>query len=323
MRTWFLVALIFCGFLLAGCGGGDEEAEVPQPEPAQAPETTTPAGGATGEGTVGAGQAEALRDVPFTLNTDQVVPPDFRAAYQRNALIAVEFIKLGQDPFYPQGLEVDNIVSSAFADLSGEYPTIEFFSYDIDDPGSAEVSENLEQGQYGTLAAQLGVGYTPFVATLAPTGNGYVVQSLYQGYVPQPVLAQALADLANTDVEGNTSDLDVTLQRVELTEQGGGIEYFTVQNRTNRAVSLQGFSVRALDPETGEVNPDSPGVMVNERIRVGPGESASIGRVPDVVDADGQQVVGTFEGGQALDLVPGDQLALLDSGGAVASTATI
>jgi hypothetical protein len=42
-----------------------------------------------------------------------------------------------------------------------------------------------------------------------------------------------------------------------------------------------------------------------------------------VVDADGEQVAGTFEGGTNLDLAPGDQVALLDPGGAVASTWTI
>jgi hypothetical protein len=42
-----------------------------------------------------------------------------------------------------------------------------------------------------------------------------------------------------------------------------------------------------------------------------------------VVDADGERVVGTFEGGEALELAPGDQVALLDSGGAVASTITV
>ncbi len=48
-----------------------------------------------------------------------------------------------------------------------------------------------------------------------------------------------------------------------------------------------------------------------------------MGRVPDVVDAEGNQVAGTFEGGDQLGLAPGDQLALLDSGGAVASTITV
>jgi hypothetical protein len=55
---------------------------------------------------------------------------------------------------------------------------------------------------------------------------------------------------------------------------------------------------------------------------VEPGQSVSVGRVPDVVDADGERVAGTFEGGTALDLSPGDQVALLDPGGAVASTFT-
>lgn len=308
--------------LAAGCGGDDEEeATVPPPaaEDTVAGAPTTPAGAAT----VGAGQAETIEDVPFTLNQEQPVPPDFRSAYQRRALISVEFIKSGQDAFYPQGLEVDDIVSGALAELRPEYPTVEFFSYDIDNPGTIEDGQELQAGQYGTLAAQLGVGYTPFFATLAPRGDEYVIENLYQGYVPQPVLNQALFDLTSNDVEGNTSDIDVVLGRIELTESGGGIEYFTVQNRTDRAVSLQGFSLRVLDPETGEVNPDSQGVQINEQVRVQPGEEVAVGRVPDVQTAEGEQVAGTFEGGGELGLSPGDQLALLDSGGAVASTITV
>jgi hypothetical protein len=34
-------------------------------------------------------------------------------------------------------------------------------------------------------------------------------------------------------------------------------------------------------------------------------------------------VAGTFEGGEELNLAPGDQVALLDTGGAVASTVTV
>nr|MBA2714935.1 hypothetical protein [Rubrobacteraceae bacterium] len=56
---------------------------------------------------------------------------------------------------------------------------------------------------------------------------------------------------------------------------------------------------------------------------VEPGKSVSIGRVPDVVDDGGEKVAGTFEGGTALDLAPGDQIVLLDPGGAVASTITV
>ncbi len=38
---------------------------------------------------------------------------------------------------------------------------------------------------------------------------------------------------------------------------------------------------------------------------------------------DGERVAGTFEGNEALDLGPGDQVGLLDSGGAVAETNTV
>jgi hypothetical protein len=318
-RVGLFLALILIGALSAGCGGGGGE-ETTAPPAATTPAATSPA---TGEGTVGIGQAETVRDVPFSLNTEQPVPPDFREAYQRRALIVVQFYKVGEDPFYPQGLEADERVRASMERLRAEYPTVEFFSYDIDNPGTTEGSEELEPGQYGTLAAQLGVGFTPFVAMLAPSGEQYVITNLFQGYVPRPVLSQALFDLSAVQVETNTSDVDVVLEQIELTETGGGVEYFTVENGSRRPVNLQNFSLQVLDPETGEVNPDSPGITINEAVEVRPQQSVSIGRVPDVVDADGERVVATFEGGEALELTPGDQVALLDSGGAVASTYTM
>ncbi|CAN5896193.1 hypothetical protein BH23ACT11_BH23ACT11_01800 [soil metagenome] len=272
---------------------------------------------------MGAGQSETIQDLPLTLNLDQPLPPDFKAAYQRRALIAVEFFKADENKFYPQGLEVDTRVNGDLEGLQPDYPTVEFFSYDIASPGSTNEGKKLEAGEYGTLAAQLGVGYTPFVATLAPGEDEYIIENLYQGYLPQPVMNQSLFDLSSIDVAGNTSDINVTLNSIDLTETGGGIEYFSVENGTDRAISLQGFSLRVLDPETGEVNPESDGVLINDEVRARPGQEVSIGRVPDIKDADGKQVVGTFEGGQELGLAPGDQLALLDSGGAVASTITV
>jgi hypothetical protein len=307
--------------LLAGCGGGGGETTATPPA---TPAATTPATSGAETTGIGVGQAETESDEPFTLNTDQPVPPDFAEAYQRRALISVQFYKEGEDPFgYPQGLEVDQRVRTSMERLRSRYPTIEFFSYDIANPGSAEKSEGLEPGQYGTLAAQLGVGFTPFVAMLAPSGDQYVITNLFQGYVPPPVLSQALYDLSSVQVEDNTSDIDVVLEQLELTESGGGIEYVTIQNRSTRPVNLQGFSLRVLDPETAQVDPDSPGVTINEAVEIQPRESISIGRAPDVVDADGEQVAGTFEGGEPLDLGPGDQVALLDSGGAVANTITV
>ena len=319
-RVGLFLALILTGALSAGCGGGGGEETTTAPPAATTPAATSPA---TGEGTVGIGQAETIRDVPFSLNTEQPIPPDFKEAYQRRALIVVQFYKVGEDPFYPQGLEADEQVRASMERLRAEYPTVEFFSYDIDNPGSTEGGEGLESGQYGTLAAQLGVGFTPFVAMLAPSGDEYVITNLFQGYVPRPVLSQALFDLSAVQVETNTSDVDVVLEQIELTETGGGIEYFTVENGSRRPVNLQNFSLQVLDPETGEVNPDSPGITINAAVEVRPGQSVSIGRVPDVVDADGERVVATFEGGEALELSPGDQVALLDAGGAVASTYTM
>jgi hypothetical protein len=318
-RAGLFLALIFVGALCGACGGGGGGTTVTPP--------TTPAasapGAVTGGGTIGAGQAETLKDVPFSLNTEQPVPQDFREAYERRALIAVQFYKQGSDPFYPQGLGPDEQVRNSMDRLRSQYPTIEFFSYDIDSPGTAETSRELQPGEYGTLAAQLGVGYTPFVAMLAPSGDQYVITNLFQGYVPMPVLSQALFDLSAIQVEANTSDVDVVLEQIQLTRTGGGIEYFSVRNRSGRPVNLQGFAVRVLDPETAQVEPEAPGVTINESLLVRSGQSVSIGRAPDVVDADGNRVDASFEGGEALDLGPGDQVALLDAGGAVASTITV
>ena len=312
--------------LLSGCGGEEEATVAPPPggttgtAAAPAAPGANTAGGATVEGSA---QAEALEDQPFTVNLEQPVPPDFRAAYQRKALIVVEFFKQGEDPLYPQGLEVDDFVNSDLSDLQSQYPEVEFFTYDISSPGEAETSEELGQGEYGTLAAQMDVGFTPFVAMLAPEGEQYTITNLYQGYVERKVLNQALFDLTSVEVASNTSDTDVELEAVELTESGGGVEYFTVTNRGDDRVNLEGFSLRVVDPESGEVTSDSPGVEVNERTRVGSGKSASVGRVPDAVDADGKGVKGTFEGGEDLELKPGDTVALLDGGGAVVDTVTV
>jgi hypothetical protein len=304
---------------LAGCGGGGGDAT---PSPTPVPEASSPSSGAAVDAGLGQGQAESTKDVPFTLNTDQPVPPGFEEAYGRGARIVVQFYKLNEDSLaYPQGLEVDRQVNSSMEQLSTRYPTIEFFSYEITDPGKVD-DESLEPGQYGTLAAQLGVGITPFVAMLAPTQDEYVITNLYQGYVPEPVLSQALFDLAAVQVEDNTSDVNVRLDQVQ-TNNGGGIDYFTVTNGSEVPVNLNGFELRVLDPENADVDPNLPGVTVNSDVRVEPGESVSIGRVPDVVDDKGKSVAGTFEGGTQLNLAPGDQVALLDSGGAVASTITV
>jgi len=322
LKAGLLAFLALAALLIAGCGGGDDTASSP-PASATATSTASPAAAASAPATVGAGQAETIRDTPFALNMEQPVPPDFRAAYQRRALISVQFYKESRDPFYPQGLQPDVKVQRSVDNLSRKYPTVEFFSYEITNPGAAETSEGLEQGQYGTLAAQLGVGITPYVVTLAPDGEQYVIDNLFQGYTPKAVLSQALFDLSATEVESNTSDVDVVMEQLELTESGGGLEYISIANQSPREVNLQGFSLRLLDPESGEVNPDSVGVQVNEDVLIQPGESASVGRLPSVVDADGDRVEGVFEGGDALQLAPGDQLALIDSGGAIANTFTV
>jgi hypothetical protein len=321
----YVVLILGCLFLFAGCGS--DESQAPE-TPTQSPDTSVPAEPPDGTPTenieVGEGQAESTKDEPFKLNTEQPVPPNFEEAYGRRARIVVQFYKLDEDSLeYPQGLNVDRKVSRSMESLSTKYPTIEFFSYGIADPGPIGEGESLQPGEYGTLPAQLGVGITPFIAMLAPSGDEYVVTNLFQGYVPRPVLSQALFDLAAVQVEDNTSDANVTLDQVQTTDKGGGIEFFTVTNHDSKPKNLEGFALRVLDPESAEVTPGAPGVTINSDITVKKGESVSIGRVPDVVDDEGERVAGTFEGGTSLDLAPGDQIALLDPGGAVASTIVV
>ena len=317
--------------LVAGCGGGGEEAkkaEPPPPDKAADPKAAPPGnapGGATVESKT---NAETLEDTPFELNQRLTVPPDFRAAYQRRALIVVQFSKEAPDSTrgieYPQGIGPDEEVGQALSDLRADYPQIEFFSYDIGRPGEAEASEDLARGEYGTLAAQLEVGYTPFVAMLAPQAEGYVIKNLFQGYVDRGVLEQALFDLTRFDVGGgNSSDIDVVLDRVELTESGGGIEYVTVTNQGDEEADLSGFSLQPQDPDTGDINSSGSGLRIAEQVRIAPGETASIGREPGVTDADGREALGTFSGGEALAVGAGDQVALLDNGGAVVDTISI
>jgi hypothetical protein len=323
--------------LVAGCGGGEQKAQEPpsvtSPENARGGEATTPsdvapggmtAGGSTVESKTG---AEALEDSTFELNQRQPVPPDFRAAYQRRALIVATFIKDEPDSSrgveYPQGIRPDEQINEDLDDLREDYPQVEFFTYDITRPGNAESSEDLDRGEYGTLAAQLEVGYTPFVAMLAPRRDRYVIENLFQGYVERGVLNQALFDLTRNDTGGNSSDVDVGLERVELAESGGGIEYFTVTNQGDEEADLSGFTLRVQDPDTGEVDAFEGGVEISDAVRLAPGEQVSIGSDADVVDADGREVAGVFSDGDALVLRAGDQVALLDNGGAVVDTISI
>lgn len=258
---------------------------------------------------------------PFTLVVDgQAVPPDFRAAYERESPIVVQFFEQDDTAFYPQGLGVDSIVDESLGQLQQQYPDVEFFSYDIDDPGVAENSAELELGQYGTLATQLGVELTPYVAMLAPREGGYVYESVFVGYVTQPVLDQALAELANLQTTGDEGAPELVLEQVEVT--GDGIQYVTVGNEGEAPVELGGYELVAIEPSTGEAAPDIGSLAVDGEPEVEAGGNISLGLGPDVEDAEGNLVDGTFGGG-ALAPEPGDQIGLVAPDGAVAATFTL
>jgi hypothetical protein len=60
------------------------------------------------------------------------------------------------------------------------------------------------------------------------------------------------------------SDVDAVLDHVELTESGGGLEYFTVTNKSNRGADLSGFLLNVMDPETGGIHAASKGMQISE-----------------------------------------------------------
>ena len=204
VRRWCLllalVAVLAILLLLVSCVGSEESQQAYPPPPGSP--TEGPTGGVAGEAD---DQDEGLEGETFTLDRGLPVPSRFEAAYRRKAPIVVGFFQKGQDPYYPQGPEVDEMVHDDLMALRDEYPHIEFFTYDTDAPGDAAASEDLERSEYGSLAVQLEVGYTPFVAMLAPREEGYVVEHVFQGYVDQAVLDQELFELANAYVEGGPS----------------------------------------------------------------------------------------------------------------------
>lgn len=307
----FLSLVLLLPLIATACGGGDE---------APAPTTQTPAQ-TTPESTSLAVDESNVEGEPFDFVVDgQAVPPDFRAAYERESPIAVQFYEQGEMAFYPQGLGVDTIVDDSMGQLQEQYPDVEFFSYDIDDPGASENSADLELGQYGTLATQLGVDLTPYVAMLTPRDGQYVYESVFIGYVTQPVLDQALSDLENSQTTGTDEEAELVIEQAE-TAGGGRLQSITVGNEGNSGVGIGDYELASVNPSTGEAAVDSGSLSLDGDAPVEPGDSISLGRGPDVQDAEGNQVDGTF-GGESLNLRPGDQLALVGPDGAVAATFT-
>lgn len=194
--------LVLTPMLAASCGGEDEEEDLAEPT---VQETQTPEEPA--ESTTASLEGDEPEE-PFTLADDQPAPPDFRASYERGAPLVVQFYKQDEFAFYPQGMEVDAVVDDSVSQLQDQYPEVEFFSYEINSPGDAESSSGLQMDEYGTLAAQLGVGFTPYVAMLAPREEGYAYYEVFEGYATQPLLDQALAGLAQTETPEDASAED-------------------------------------------------------------------------------------------------------------------
>jgi hypothetical protein len=84
-----------------------------------------------------------------------------------------------------------------------------------------------------------------------------------------------------------------------------------------------GFTLQAQDPETGDTDDSAVRVEIGANVRLVPSQEASIGRQPQITDADGREVIGIFSNGELLTLRAGDHVALFDNGVAVVDTITI
>jgi hypothetical protein len=78
-----------------------------------------------------------------------------------------------------------------------------------------------------------------------------------------------------------------------------------------------------VDRETSRPDSATAGIQIIGAVRLVPGQEAWLRRTPDVVDADGDQMVGTFTGGELLTIESGDPSSLLDDGGAVVDTSSV
>jgi hypothetical protein len=98
------------------------------------------------------------------------------------------------------------------------------------------------------------------------------------------------------------------------------MEYFTVTNKSNREPELSGFLLSMMDPETGGMCAGCGGVRINEGVTLAAGDKASIGRSPEIVDADWKEVGGIFVNGDSFMVEVKDQVRVLDRDGAIVDT---
>ena len=81
---------------------------------------------------------------------------------------------------YPPGIELDRQVHQSLTPAR-RVPHVEFFSYEIivQSPITRRRARIWGKPSTGTLASQLKVYYTPFVAMLAPHGEEYVAKRTF------------------------------------------------------------------------------------------------------------------------------------------------
>ena len=77
-------------------------------------------------------------------------------------------------------------------------------------------------------------------------------------------------------------------------------------NHGDGKIDLSGFSLSAVDPETAGPNDPTEGIQIIGAVRLVPGRRPRSRRTADTVDADGDQMVGTFAGRELLTVESGD-----------------
>jgi hypothetical protein len=151
--------LALCVVLLtAGCFGGGGGSDTTGKTA-----TTDVGGGSTG----GTGPEEGE-----TLQAVDGAPTDFVAALENRPIVIL---------FYIPGNADDTAVLDSVNRLRTSFDSYAFLLYDYKDPDA-----------YGTLAQQLNVDYTPFLALVDGAG---VLQKRFVGYVDEGTLNQTLVNL--------------------------------------------------------------------------------------------------------------------------------
>jgi hypothetical protein len=154
-----LLLALFVTLFTIGCGGEEEE-------------TTTTSGAVT---TLPSGSGGGGSVVGGNIITTEDTPPAFVEAYGVKPIVLL---------FYVPGAADDLKVMETLEALENSFSAYVFLAYDYKTPDA-----------YGNLSSLLDVGYPPEVILIDRQG---VIQEVWNGYVDEGTLNQALVNLDRT-----------------------------------------------------------------------------------------------------------------------------